>query len=60
MTVLVIGIRLVVGKHHFKFLYVVGKGGFGRVWRVEMKKTRKHYALKEMAKSKLIYDYYYY
>jgi serine/threonine kinase 32 len=45
-------IILVVGKHHFKFLYVVGKGGFGRVWRVEMKKTRKHYALKEMAKSK--------
>lgn len=43
---------IVIGKHHFKFLYVVGKGGFGRVWRVEMKKYRKHYAIKEMAKSK--------
>ncbi|KAM3134942.1 hypothetical protein pb186bvf_012942 [Paramecium bursaria] len=43
-----------IGKHSFKFLYVIGKGGFGRVWRVEMKQNRQEYALKEMAKSKVI------
>jgi len=27
---------------------VVGRGGFGRVWKVEEKKTKKVYAMKEM------------
>ncbi|CAK67105.1 unnamed protein product (macronuclear) [Paramecium tetraurelia] len=44
----------IVGRQHFKFLYVIGKGGFGRVWKVEMKKNKKMYALKEMAKAKII------
>ncbi|CAD8201308.1 unnamed protein product [Paramecium pentaurelia] len=44
----------IVGRQHFKFLYVIGKGGFGRVWKVEMKKNKKMYALKEMAKAKVI------
>ena len=43
-----------VSKNHFEFLYVVGKGGFGKVWKVQMKKTKKQYALKEMAKAKII------
>ncbi|CAK60256.1 unnamed protein product (macronuclear) [Paramecium tetraurelia] len=43
-----------VGRLHFKFLYVIGKGGFGRVWRVEMKKNKKLFALKEMSKAKVI------
>ncbi|KAM3137544.1 hypothetical protein pb186bvf_010334 [Paramecium bursaria] len=43
-----------INKHHFKFLYVIGKGGFGRVWRVEMKRNKKLYALKEMSKAKII------
>jgi len=30
----------------------VGKGGFGKVWKVEVKKERKFYAMKEMSKSK--------
>jgi hypothetical protein len=33
-------------------MYVIGKGGFGRVWRVEMRRNRKMYALKEMSKAK--------
>ena len=33
-------------------MYVIGKGGFGRVWKVEMNKTRKFYAMKEMSKAK--------
>ncbi|CAD8182627.1 unnamed protein product [Paramecium octaurelia] len=44
----------IVGRQHFKFLYVIGKGGFGRVWKAEMKKNKKMYALKEMAKAKII------
>lgn len=26
-----------VTKNHFQFHYVIGKGGFGKVWKVEMK-----------------------
>jgi serine/threonine protein kinase len=33
---------------------VIGKGGFGKVWKVEMKKNRQTYAMKEMSKSKII------
>ncbi len=41
-------------KSHFVFHYVIGKGGFGKVWKVEMKKNRQTYAMKEMSKSKII------
>jgi len=37
-------------------MFVVGKGGFGKVWKVEYKKTRKLYAMKEMSKSKYKYN----
>jgi len=41
-------------KNNFKFLYVIGKGGFGRVWKIQSKKTKIKYALKEMSKLKII------
>ena len=41
-------------KNNFKFLYVIGKGGFGRVWKIQSKKTGVKYALKEMSKLKII------
>ena len=41
-------------KSMFEFLYVVGRGGFGKVWMVRYKKTREKYALKEMSKVKII------
>lgn len=34
--------------------YVVGKGGFGKVWKVVEKTTKKIYAMKEMQKVKII------
>ncbi|KRX03300.1 Protein kinase-like domain [Pseudocohnilembus persalinus] len=34
--------------------YVIGRGGFGKVWKVESKKTKQFFALKEMSKAKII------
>ena len=39
-------------KNHFDFKYVIGRGGFGKVWKVSYKKTGSVYALKEMSKVK--------
>jgi hypothetical protein len=43
-----------VGREHFDCIYIIGKGGFGKVWCVRMKKTQKVYAMKEMHKTKII------
>jgi serine/threonine protein kinase len=34
--------------------YVLGKGGFGKVWRIKKKKERKEYAIKEMSKARIL------
>jgi serine/threonine protein kinase len=34
--------------------YPIGKGGFGKVWKVEHKKSKNFYALKEMEKIRII------
>ena len=41
-------------KDDFEFLYIIGKGGFGNVWKVKNKETGKYYALKQMEKAKII------
>ena len=41
-------------KNHFQFQYVIGKGGFGKVWKVEKKKGGQLYAMKEMLKCRVI------
>ena len=41
-------------RNMFEFLFIIGKGGFGKVWRVREKKTKELYALKEMSKTKII------
>ena len=43
-----------LSKTLFDFLYVIGRGGFGKVWKVQYKRTQKKYALKEMSKVKII------
>lgn len=45
------GINYGIGKNAFNFSYVIGIGGFGKVWKVEHKKTRQNYAMKEMSKA---------
>ena len=44
----------VIGKNMFNLHYVIGKGGFGKVWKVDSKKSKKIYAMKEMHKTKII------
>lgn len=44
----------IVNKNRFEFVHVIGKGGFGKVWKVIDKKYKKQYALKEMSKIKII------
>jgi len=45
----------VINKNQFEFIYVIGRGGFGKVWKVYQKKYKKAYALKEMSKAKIIH-----
>jgi len=33
---------------------VIGKGGFGKVWRIERKKFKTEYAMKEMSKCRIV------
>ncbi|OMJ73879.1 hypothetical protein SteCoe_27327 [Stentor coeruleus] len=41
-------------KSHFQFQYGIGKGGFGKVWKVEFKKTKDIFAMKEMSKARIL------
>ena len=43
-----------VNRNSFDFLSVIGKGGFGKVWKVRHKKDYKEYAMKEMSKALVI------
>ena len=45
---------LAINKNQFHFQYVIGRGGFGKVWKVELRKEKKLYAMKEMAKARII------
>lgn len=42
-------------KNHFQFQYPIGRGGFGKVWRVESKKVKNEvFAMKEMCKARVM------
>ena len=43
-----------LGKQSFSTLMAVGKGGFGKVWKVEQKSNQRIYAMKMMSKAKVI------
>lgn len=46
--------RKELGRNDFEFDFVIGKGGFGKVWSVYMKKNKTPLAMKEMNKAKII------
>lgn len=43
-----------IDKSHFHFDYIIGRGGFGKVWKVTFKKTNEEFAMKIMLKSRVI------
>ena len=48
------GLNAQISRLSFNFQYPIGRGGFGKVWKVEFKKTKTLYALKEMQKLRVI------
>jgi serine/threonine protein kinase len=47
-------VLLDINKNQFKLHNVIGKGGFGKVWKVERKKFKTMYAMKEMSKARIV------
>jgi serine/threonine protein kinase len=47
-------LNVAVARNNFIYHYPIGKGGFGKVWRVERKKDRQLYAMKEMSKARVL------
>jgi serine/threonine protein kinase len=46
---------LEITKANFNFMYAIGRGGFGKVWRVESKKSKGEiFAMKEMCKARVM------
>jgi len=43
-----------VSNSSFEFLEIIGRGGFGKVWKVLHKKSKKIYAMKKMSKCTII------
>ena len=47
-------IQIVINHNSFEYKNIIGRGGFGKVWKVIHKKTGISYAMKEMSKTKII------
>jgi serine/threonine kinase 32 len=45
---------LAVSKANFSYHFCIGKGGFGKVWKVHRKKNHLPFAMKEMSKARII------
>ena len=46
--------NMTLSRNSYEFLYIIGKGGFGKVWKVQKKKTKEIFALKEMEKPRIL------
>ena len=45
---------IAVSKSSFVYQFCIGKGGFGKVWKVDRKKSKMEYAMKEMSKARIL------
>lgn len=45
---------IAVSKSSFVYQFCIGKGGFGKVWKVDRKKSKHEYAMKEMSKARIL------
>ena len=43
-----------INRNSFEFMFLIGRGGFSKVWKVKWKKTGQIFALKEMSKPRII------
>ena len=43
-----------MSRNDFHFIDVIGEGGYGKVWKVELAKTKRLYAMKEMSKAMIV------
>ena len=46
--------QFTINKNQFEFVKIIGKGGFGKVYKVLSKKYNKIFAMKEMSKLSII------
>ena len=44
----------IITKNSFEYISIIGKGGFGKVWKVYQRKYKQFFAMKEMSKAKII------
>lgn len=43
-----------LSRNEFHFQEIIGEGGYGKVWKVEMLRNKKYYAMKEMSKALVV------
>ena len=45
---------IAINRNSFNYISIIGRGGFGKVWKVFFEKYKCYYAMKEMSKTKII------